>query len=68
MKDVMPSKIEVDQSKLQQILINLFSNSIKFTDKGKINIISSFQRYKDSSLLIPTEEFNELQNNKKILS
>jgi signal transduction histidine kinase len=34
----MPETIEGDHQRLQQILINLVSNSIKFTEKGGINI------------------------------
>jgi signal transduction histidine kinase/CheY-like chemotaxis protein len=34
----LPDYIEVDAARLQQVLINLMGNAIKFTDRGDINI------------------------------
>ena len=34
----LPAKIQTDPTRLKQILINLISNAIKFTDVGRINI------------------------------
>jgi len=45
--DDVPNKIMTDECRLKQVLINLISNSIKFTNRGKVNLIA---RKKESSL------------------
>lgn len=46
-KDV-PQFIQTDSMKLKQIIINLLSNSIKYTDKGKIVFEISFDKNSNS--------------------
>jgi signal transduction histidine kinase/CheY-like chemotaxis protein len=55
-------EIESDQNRLRQILVNLITNAIKFTSKGKIEVGADFSEkemifwVKDSGIGIPYEK------------
>jgi PAS domain S-box-containing protein len=46
----LPESIHTDSQRLNQILKNLISNAIKFTEKGSVSI--SFKRYTESTVII----------------
>ncbi len=53
----LPAQVELDQSKIRQILVNLVGNSFKFTDSGEIKV--TIQMEPDASqmrLLITVED------------
>ena len=50
-----PSTIISDPARLNQILINLISNSIKFTEKGSIDISVSIEALSDNNLILRTQ-------------
>jgi CheY-like chemotaxis protein len=58
-----PQKILTDNHRLQQVLINLLGNSSKFTDKGAISLLTTFDRQsqqiridiRDTGLGIPAQ-------------
>ncbi|VAW87480.1 Two-component system sensor histidine kinase/response regulator hybrid [hydrothermal vent metagenome] len=47
--DIPSEKIEIDRVKVRQILLNLLSNALKFTEKGEITL---FSRFDDNRLTI----------------
>ena len=60
--DVMPVAVATDEKRLRQILVNLLSNALKFTDKGYIALKVSFRSQvaaltvEDSGVGIPFED------------
>jgi signal transduction histidine kinase/CheY-like chemotaxis protein len=48
----LPKKIMGDSVRLNQILLNLVSNAIKFTNKGEIKIYANFVEERDDSFLL----------------
>ena len=49
--DDVPQYIKTDLTRFSQILINLASNSLKFTKKGKVTISLSLEKVNDNSFL-----------------
>ena len=52
MDERLPKLVMTDAPRLSQVLINLISNAIKFTDKGNVKIIVA---YEYDALSIPEE-------------
>jgi PAS domain S-box-containing protein len=50
----LPESIHTDSQRLNQILKNLISNAIKFTEKGSVNI--SINRYTESTVIISVSD------------
>ncbi len=51
--DIPSEKIEIDRVKVRQILLNLLSNALKFTEKGEITL---FSRFDDDRLIISVSD------------
>ena len=47
-----PSKLEGDVLRIRQILINLANNAIKFTQRGRVQIISDFAPIDDENVML----------------
>ncbi|SOC81053.1 PAS domain S-box-containing protein [Salinimicrobium sediminis] len=48
--DKIPARIATDQLKLSQVLHNLVSNAVKFTESGKVNISVELQKQENETL------------------
>jgi len=68
-----PSQISFDSHRLSQILLNLVSNSLKFTEKGHINLFFSFEegtelpleKFESTALNRPSDDYDELSQFEK---
>ena len=52
-QDSLPQSIYTDETRLKQILLNLTSNAVKFTEIGRVNVLAS---YCDEALSIVVED------------
>ncbi len=57
----LPKYVWVDSQKLQQVLINLINNAIKFTDQGQIIVRVGIDRATDGRLSIPDSVPSSMQ-------
>ncbi|NJW55545.1 ATP-binding protein, partial [Salinimicrobium oceani] len=48
--DKIPHRVAADQLKLSQVLHNLVSNAVKFTEAGKVNISVELQKQENETL------------------
>ena len=53
--------IKSDKQRLKQILMNLLSNSLKFTDKGSIDVVFSKDLVKNSQSNLHEESKNFIE-------
>jgi signal transduction histidine kinase/ActR/RegA family two-component response regulator len=52
LKDLPDSVISCDQSQIEQVLANLMSNAVRFTDTGSITLSSSSKRFQNGAVCI----------------
>ena len=57
----LPETITVDKQRIKQMIFNIVSNSVKFTDKGEVQMIISLHKHTSacSELLMPTRTHSE---------
>lgn len=42
MDDYIPEKLFLDQSRLTNVMVNLISNAIKFTNQGTVSVVANW--------------------------
>ena len=50
--DDMPSKLHGDMVRIKQVMVNLITNAIKYTDKGSVTIDFSYEKVADYDILL----------------
>mgnify|MGYP002620644858 CR=1 FL=1 len=57
----LPESIIIDKHRIKQMILNIVSNSVKFTDKGEVQMIISLHKHTSacSELLMPTRTHSE---------